>query len=463
MRTEFDVLIVGGGFAGIFAAWRLAHDGVRVALVEKSYHLGGTLWSQDWTGFQVDMGMHNFDLRASPDAEFYADILGDGLMELSGHSWGSTTGGATTLGFEMPDFSTSDPALCRVALDEMAAIKAQSLVPDPLPAPSDLGAFMRQKFGPTLGQRLLAMAGKVIGRAAETLSADTATTLGMLSRPKLGTDAEMVALKRSDPFWDARLGVSLAADAPEFMGRNVVQRLGYPASGSLRGFCLAARNRLTELGVALHLESSVLAIDEAPDGITLDIGSTSLQGQALFWTLPDQALLDMLGMEGPDLRQAVHPVGVVVHAFETRADATQGPDYLHDFTPERRSYRYSRPGIFGGQITEDGHSYVLAEIPSHPADAADAKSSDTAETVWADLKTSGFLAPKAERFSHMAWSYPVAYTLPTVGWAPLVQAAEMAIAQAGRRIVPISFGKRGRAQFIRHFDADLLAQLTETL
>lgn len=458
MQIDFDVLIVGGGFAGIFAAWRLAHAGRKVALIEQSPRLGGTLWSKDWNGYEVDLGMHNFDLRGSPDAEFYEDILGDGLMELQDHNWASTTGGNMTPGFEMPDVSTSDPLLCKTAIREMDAIWQQDTQPDP----KDLTEYFQQTYGKSLGDRLGAMAGKVTGRPIEGLSPDAATTLGMLARPKLGTDPEMVRLKKSDPFWDARLGVTLNSGEPAFLGRSVSNRLGYPASGSLRGFCIAARDRLEALGVTLRLETTVTGIEVGTAETTLRTDDGPLTGAHLFWSLPDQPLLTLLGLQ-IDLRSAVHPVGVAVHAFEVHAETTAGPDYLQDFDIRRRSYRYSRPGVFGGQITPAGRTYVLAEVPCHPADAQTAVSDEAADVAWQEMKSAGFIDPAAEHYSRMAWSHPVAYTLPVMGWQGPIMDAHSAIAQASSRIVPISFGKRGRAQFIRHFDNDLFPRLAVSL
>ena len=68
--VKCDVVVVGGGFAGIFAAWRLAHAGQSVVLVDKADHLGGTLWSRAWKDYFVDTGTHNFDLRGHPSKAF---------------------------------------------------------------------------------------------------------------------------------------------------------------------------------------------------------------------------------------------------------------------------------------------------------------------------------------------------------------------------------------------------------
>jgi protoporphyrinogen oxidase len=52
------VAIVGGGILGMTAAYRLAQAGVRVALYERSYDLGGLVGSFDFDGYPVDRFYH---------------------------------------------------------------------------------------------------------------------------------------------------------------------------------------------------------------------------------------------------------------------------------------------------------------------------------------------------------------------------------------------------------------------
>src|ERR1019366_528960 len=44
VRQRFDVLVVGGGPAGVAAAVRAAETGVRVGVVDDNVNLGGQIW-----------------------------------------------------------------------------------------------------------------------------------------------------------------------------------------------------------------------------------------------------------------------------------------------------------------------------------------------------------------------------------------------------------------------------------
>lgn len=56
MDTEYDVIVVGAGFAGLTAARELAHAGRRVAIVEGRDRIGGRTWLAPRLGLDLELG-----------------------------------------------------------------------------------------------------------------------------------------------------------------------------------------------------------------------------------------------------------------------------------------------------------------------------------------------------------------------------------------------------------------------
>ncbi len=56
MAERYDVIVVGGGFAGVTAARECALRGRRTVLLEARDRLGGRTWSSSWNGFQIEYG-----------------------------------------------------------------------------------------------------------------------------------------------------------------------------------------------------------------------------------------------------------------------------------------------------------------------------------------------------------------------------------------------------------------------
>ena len=56
MAERYDVIVVGGGFAGVTAARECALRGRRTLLLEARDRLGGRTWSAGWNGFPIEYG-----------------------------------------------------------------------------------------------------------------------------------------------------------------------------------------------------------------------------------------------------------------------------------------------------------------------------------------------------------------------------------------------------------------------
>ncbi len=442
MPHRHDLVVVGGGFAGIFAAWRLARAGLRVALVEASDHLGGSLDAFPWRGYRVDHGCHFLDLRDPDSARFFEDLLGPDLVVLRDPSWGVARHGGWIEGFEFPDF-TEDPAFCRAAMEEMEGLRRE---PARSHGPTWLDWY-RSTRGESLAGAVAPMVAKVTGSDPTRFSPDARRSLQMFERVRLGDDREMIALKGADPFWDERLGVTLRAGDPRFLGLNAAPRFGYPREGGLHGFGLAAARRLRELGVDLRLGQAVRDLEAETSGIAVRLDGETLRADRLFWSLPEHTLCDTLGIAHA-LKAAAVPVGCAFWAFEVEREAVLGPDYLHDYS-SRLPFRLNKAGLYGGQIGPNGRSYVMAEIPGHPAGLAGHRTDAARDACWRAMIETGYVAADAAWTDAISWSLPVAFTLPTPGWQAEYDRVQTAVTAFSPLIHGIDFGFRGRNAFIR--------------
>ncbi len=106
MHSEYDVIIVGGGAAGIGAARRLAANDASALLLEASSRLGGRAFTQDLGGYPLDLGcewLHSGDRNAWV-----------GIAEASGFPVNRGD----------PPWAQSHPGIARNEDDEQAARRA---------------------------------------------------------------------------------------------------------------------------------------------------------------------------------------------------------------------------------------------------------------------------------------------------------------------------------------------------
>lgn len=453
---HYDVLIAGAGFAGIYAAWRLTRSGVKVALVEASDKIGGNLQSKRWKDWWVDNGTHNFDIRTPTGEAFYTDILGDNMLVWDNQQWGCTTDRTWTMGFEMPDFGTDNPALAKAALADLAALKDAT----EKPVPKQYLDWYRNTYGPTLTEAITPMLAKYTGSDPAQFSSDARGALGMFSRPKLGTDAEMIALKESAHFWDARVGVSLLSGDARFAGKSVHNRFCYPARNALTGFCDAAQARLTAMGVDIFTSCGVSGIQDAPGHVIVRAGDHDFSAGRLFWSLPEMVLSKVLGID-VDLTSSAVPVGTCFFVFEVPESSIQGPDYLQDYSTARLPFRYNKVGVYSEQTRPDGTTIVTAEAPCHPAHIREVATEANLARAWEAFLDVGFLKPGTKASDAMVWGHPVAYTMPKAGWREPYDAAQARCREVSERIVGIDIGYRGRFNFMAVYDKTLEARLLD--
>ncbi len=74
-------VIVGGGPAGLTAAWELAKLGLPAVVLEKDPVVGGIARTVNYKGYRFDLGGHRFFTKVELIRRIWEEILGDDLLE----------------------------------------------------------------------------------------------------------------------------------------------------------------------------------------------------------------------------------------------------------------------------------------------------------------------------------------------------------------------------------------------
>jgi protoporphyrinogen oxidase len=75
------VVILGGGAAGMTAAWELARGGAEVTVIEREPRLGGLCATHERDGWRFDLGGHRFISRSGELVDRVRGLLGEELLE----------------------------------------------------------------------------------------------------------------------------------------------------------------------------------------------------------------------------------------------------------------------------------------------------------------------------------------------------------------------------------------------
>ena len=176
-----DVVVVGGGVAGLVAARDLAKGGAHVVLVEAGDRLGGMLRRHTVAGLDLDMGAESFATRTDAVERLATELgLGNDIVAPDPRgAWLMTRDGRTApipqTGFlGIPGSPMAADVLA--VIGQGAAFRAQmdSLLPSPVGARAEsLGALVRRRMGErVLDDLVVPVAGGVYSTHPDQLDPD---------------------------------------------------------------------------------------------------------------------------------------------------------------------------------------------------------------------------------------------------------------------------------------------------
>ena len=79
-QQEKQTVIIGGGPAGLTAAYELTRHGAKPIVLEKLDKVGGIARTENYKGYHFDMGGHRFYTKSEEVQQFWDEILGDDLL-----------------------------------------------------------------------------------------------------------------------------------------------------------------------------------------------------------------------------------------------------------------------------------------------------------------------------------------------------------------------------------------------
>lgn len=451
----FDIAIVGGGFSGIYAASRLADEGVSVAIIEGGEGLGGNLRSRFWNGYWIDLGVHNFDMRKTHAALFFEEILQDSLITTNGFNYASTVDTSWTVGCEQPDFHKDEDFCARVMAELKHGLDSNRF--DAINESSYVG-YLASKYGELLSKKLIDMVTKIVGGDPCGLAVDSKNALSFIERPVIGPESKMIQYKETSQYWNERIGVSRLAMTAQLSDPDKGTVVGYPQGKAMLTFCERAKLKLEEKGVRLYLDTMVDRLRRSRDLSILGNEGNTIGAQKVFWSLPEIFLSKALRIDDC-LSSMNRIVGTCFFVFEVPAKNITNLDYINDYSSTREVFRYSNQGAFSGQINEEGNTFILAEVWGHPATFASKLTTEFANTVWRNILDVGFVEGINSYKALNFFSTPVAFTLPLIGWRDQYQKYDSLVESKISNLFRIGYGFRGRNSFIEFFENNLKEKL----
>lgn len=268
MAAKTDVLVLGGGLAGLSAAYHLKGSGLSCLVVEKAARPGGTAGSFAQDGFIFDHTGHLLHLHDPYGKRLVLDLLQGNVAVHERRSWIFSQNTFTRYPFQANTYGLPARAVDECLLGYLKTVHRPD--PRPLPRNPSFLEWSRRQFGEGITRHFMAPYNEKLWRTP-------------LSR--LTTEWQGRFVPKPSP---VEVLYGAVTDQKKFFGYNALFR--YPRRGGIQVLADALAARLAE-GV-LRLGCKVLSVDLAEKTAAI-AGLGEVRYERLVNTLPLPVFLDL--------------------------------------------------------------------------------------------------------------------------------------------------------------------------
>jgi protoporphyrinogen oxidase len=391
------IVIVGGGIAGMLAAYYLGKQHKQITLIERAPTMGGVLNSFEWQDCVCDLGCHLFGNDQNISTELILDIFDNEVVPLNVNV-SSIFNGKLTDGYELPDLSQLAKTEISTILYEL--IERASIAQ--IGHHQSLKDLIITRYGSTVQQNLAQITQKMFGLDMAEI-ASSAFPATPFRRLKLLNEKSSLLLKQI-PALDSLLATKNQSPAQP--------RAYYPKYGGVKSFVDKATQKLDDLKIDICLGTNIDYINFKAK--TLSIHNKEIPFDRLIWAAGASNLSQHLDVPF-DSDEMIHKTPMVLFYYKIKK-ALEGPyDYIHNYDEKPLFFRASQPGKYGVNNCPAGYSYICVECTTNTKSDIWSQPEKFVDKIWEELQELQFIN-QGQYDIFTIKQAPVSYKVPKLAY-----------------------------------------------
>jgi len=395
IKTRPDIIILGGGLAGLAAAWKLSASGAKVTVIEAMDHVGGLASSFSWRGTTLDIGPHKLYPQSESIRSFLLALLGEDLVEQKKVAGIWLRGEKLRFPPSMKSGSAHLSFFMSGILSYAGAFAASHIRARPDDSYED---YVINRFGRYLYEQVLKpQATKLWGRP-DRLSSE----LGRVRMPYSSLSEVIIgAVLKS------RHGPEVSAGEFYYPKGGIGELAGRLAEG------------VTDNGGRLLLGRKATAVRPSQDGVEVDIDKERLSANAVISTIAPDSLVRVIEppVPGP-VRRAADALKFrsLIVCYLSLGLPRFSDDHWIVFPEERYCFnRIYEARAFGIKGERQDETIIAVEVTVDVDDLWSRDDDAVADSIISDLVTTG-LIKKADVLASKIIRIKRAYPLLSLGY-----------------------------------------------